>query len=232
MCPAAAGPKGAAAPALLLVEDDRQLTQLLAGLLVDEGYRVDVARDGQAGLHHGLTRRYDVLVLDRGLPAVEGVDLLRRLRSRGVRTPVLILTGRSTVADRVEGLDAGAQDYLAKPFEVPELLARLRALVRRHGEQAQSLPVGQRRLDVANRRVVEEGNGHGEVELSGRECALLRVLAASPDQVFTREQLLASVFDDADSPGAVDTYVHYLRRKLGREVVRTVHGLGYRLGDG
>jgi len=217
---------------LLLVEDDRQLTQLLADLLVDEGYRVDVARDGQAGLHHGLTRHYDVLVLDRGLPAVEGVDLLRRLRSRGVRTPALILTARSNVVDRVEGLDAGAQDYLAKPFEVPELLARLRALVRRPGEQAHSLPVGQRRLDVANRRVVEAGNQPVEVELSGRECALLRVLAASPDRVFTREQLLASVFDDADSPGAVDTYVHYLRRKLGREVVRTVHGLGYRLGDG
>lgn len=232
MRPAAVGPQGSAAPVLLLVEDDRQLTQLLTDLLVDEGYRVDVARDGQAGLHHGLTRRYDVLVLDRGLPAVEGVDLLRRLRSSGVRTPALILTARSNVADRVEGLDAGAQDYLAKPFEVPELLARLRALVRRPGEQAQSLPVGQRRLDVANRRVVEAGNKAGEVELSGRECALLRVLATSPERVFTREQLLASVFDDADSPGAVDTYVHYLRRKLGREVVRTVHGLGYRLGNG
>lgn len=219
-----------AAGSLLLVEDDRDLADLLVELLTDAGYRVDLARDGQAGLHLALVRTYDLLVVDRGLPALEGAEVIRRLRLRNVHTPALLLTARGTVADRVEGLDAGAEDYLVKPFEVPELLARLRALARRHTASARWLQIGTRRLDVVNRRVVDERSG--EVELSGRECALLQMLAASPTQVFTREQLLGAVFNDADTPGAVDTYVHYLRRKLGRNTVRTVHGLGYRLGDG
>ncbi len=127
-------------PRLLLVEDDRDLSGLLAGLLDEEGYAVQVARDGQQGLHLGLSRSWDVLVVDRGLPAIEGVDLLARLRSRGVRAPVLMLTARGTVADRVEGLDAGANDYLVKPFDVEELLARLRALLRRPADQARNCP--------------------------------------------------------------------------------------------
>ncbi len=217
-------------PALLLVEDDAQLSELLVELFADAGYVVDLTRDGQAGLHHGLTREYHAMVIDRGLPAIEGVDLVTRLRSRGVTTPVLILTARGTLADRVEGLDAGAEDYLVKPFEVDELLARIRALLRRHGDHASMLQLGRRRLDVAGRRVV--GDGLAPVELSGRECALLQVLAARPGRAFTREELLRSAFDDAaDSAGAVDTYVSYLRRKLGRGVIKTVHGLGYRMGE-
>jgi DNA-binding response OmpR family regulator len=224
------GQSGAAEPpALLLVEDDPQLSELLVELLGDAGYAVDLARDGQAGLHRGLTREYAVLVIDRGLPAIEGVDLVARLRSRGIATPALLLTARGTLADRVEGLDAGAEDYLVKPFEIDELLARLRALLRRHGDHSATLLLGQRRLDVAGRRVV--GAGQQPVELSGRECALLQVLAARPSRAFTREELLARAFDAADSTGAVDTYVHYLRRKLGRDVIRTVHGLGYRMGE-
>lgn len=216
-------------PALLLVEDDAQLSELLAEVFTDAGYSVELARDGQAGLHRGLTREYAVLVVDRGLPAIEGADLVARLRSRGVVTPTLILTARGTLADRVEGLDAGAEDYLVKPFEIDELLARLRALLRRHGDHSGTLQLGRRRLDVNGRRVV--GDGHAPVELSGRECTLLHTLAARPSRVFTREELLSRVFDDADSPGAVDTYVSYLRRKLGRGVVQTVHGLGYRMGE-
>jgi two-component system response regulator QseB len=219
---------GPAAAALLLVEDDRQLGPLLVELLTEAGYRVDLAQDGQAGLHRGLTREYDVLVVDRGLPAIEGVALVARLRARGLRTPVLLLTARGTLADRIEGLDAGAEDYLVKPFEVEELLARLRALRRRHPDRSSTVPLGERELDVAGRRVV----GGGEpVDLSGRECDLLQLLASRPSQVFTREELLALVFPDADSTGVVDTYVHYLRRKLGRDAVRTVHGLGYRMGS-
>jgi len=214
---------------LLLVEDDFQLSELLVDLLTEAGYAVDHARDGQAGLHWALTRAYAVLVVDWGLPAIDGVDLVARLRSRGVATPIMILTARGTLADRVEGLDAGAEDYLVKPFEIDELLARLRALVRRHADRSPTLDLGRRRLDVAGRRVVD-GN-EAPLELSGRECALLQVLAARPTQVFTREELLKLVFNDADSMGVVDTYVHYLRRKLGRNAIQTVHGLGYRMGQ-
>ncbi|CAM3631459.1 response regulator transcription factor [Smaragdicoccus niigatensis] len=217
-------------PVVLLVEDDRQLAAMLAGLLTEEGYRVDVARDGQTGLHHGLSGRHDVLILDRGLPVMDGVDLLTKLRGRGVVAPALILTARGSLADRVEGLDAGAEDYLVKPFEIPELLARLRSLLRRHQDRADILQIGRLRLDRRTRTVVDDSGSGAEVELSERECALLSVLAASPGQVFTRTQLLKTVFDSADTSGTVDTYVHYLRRKLGRDIVRTVHGTGYRVG--
>ncbi len=223
-------------PTVLLVEDDRQLAEMVTALLVEEGYRVEVAGGGQAGLHLGLTRHYGVLIIDRGLPVLEGLELLRTLRSNGISTPALILTARGSLTDRVAGLDAGAEDYLVKPFEVPELLARIRALLRRHTDTAQFLPLGRRRLNLTDRAVVNgDGDGVsgavGTVALSERECRLLAVLAGSPEQVFTRPQLLARVFDQADTVGTVDTYVHYLRRKLGRESIQTVRGLGYRLGS-
>lgn len=217
-------------PRVLVVEDDPQLAAMLRTLLSEEGYRVDLARDGQQGLHLSLSAGHDILLVDRGLPGIEGVDLVRRLRRQGVVTPVLVLTARGTAADRVEGLDAGAEDYLVKPFDVDELLARLRALLRRHLEDAEELDLGGRRLLVAERRVV--GGPGAEVELSPRECELLLVLARRPSRVFGREELLDRVFDDADTTGAVDTYVHYLRRKLGRDIVRTVRGSGYRMGHG
>jgi two-component system response regulator QseB len=219
---------GSQRPRLLLVEDDTQLGPLL-GEVLDDTYTVDLVRDGQAGLHSGLTRGYDVMVIDRGLPAIEGADLVRRLRTRGVTTPILILTARGAVADRVDGLDAGAEDYLVKPFEIDELLARLRALLRRSIDRAGLLDLGRSRFDVAGRQVIG-ADGEPTIDLSGREAALLEVLARRPQQVFTRPDLLAAVFDPADDPGSVDTYVYYLRRKLGREVVHTVHGVGYRLG--
>ena len=223
-------------PTVLLVEDDRRLAEMVTALLVEEGYRVEVAGGGQAGLHLGLTRHYGVLIIDRGLPVLEGLELLRKLRSNGIGTPALILTARGSLTDRVDGLDAGAEDYLVKPFEVPELLARIRALLRRHTDTAQFLPLGRRRLSLTDRAVVNgDGDGvsgaGGTVALSERECRLLAVLAGSPEQVFTRPQLLARVFDQADTVGTVDTYVHYLRRKLGRESIQTVRGLGYRLGS-
>ncbi|MBC9821225.1 response regulator transcription factor [Terrabacter sp. MAHUQ-38] len=213
---------------LLLVEDDADLSAMLAQVLGEEGYDVTRARDGQAGLHQGLTGEFDVLVLDRGLPGVEGVDLLGRLRSRGVAAPALVLTARGAVADRVEGLDAGAQDYVIKPFDIDELLARLRALLRPLGAGAAEVAVGSRRLVLAEHRVV--GGEAGEVLLSTKETFLLEVLARHPSRVFTRDELLDRVFDHADTPGSVDTYVYYLRRKLGKDVIATVHGVGYRLG--
>jgi len=238
--PEPSGADVARAPGVLVVEDDRRLAVLLEELLTAQGFAVELAADGQAGLHAGLTRRYDVLLIDRGLPGIEGVDLITRLRSRGVLTPILVLTARGALDDRVEGLDAGAEDYLTKPFEVPELLARLRALLRRHADRAESLSLGRRRLDLAARRVVADDDtdpmgrpsaatAEADVELTERECELLAVLASRPNRVFTRAELLERVFD-AESPGAVDTYVSYLRRKLGRDAVVTVHGLGYRRG--
>ncbi|MDT5328193.1 MAG: two-component system, OmpR family, response regulator QseB [Mycobacterium sp.] len=222
---------GHPAQTLLIVEDDRALSAMLAELFTEEGYLVDVAHDGQQGLHRGLTGRYDAVIVDRGLPVMDGADLVAVLRSRGVATPALVLTARGSVADRVEGLDAGAQDYLLKPFEIPELLARVRALLRRSDGRS-TLRVGGLCLDRLTRRVTGSAVGGDGVELSEREAALLVVLMSAPRQVFTRGQLLERVFNGVDSSGAVDTYVHYLRRKLGRDVVRTVHGTGYRLGAG
>ncbi|GAA0527743.1 response regulator transcription factor [Paractinoplanes ferrugineus] len=213
---------------LLLVEDDPELSEMLTDTLSDEGYDVDQAADGQRGLHLGLTRTYDVMVIDRLLPALDGLDLLARLRSRAVPARALMLTALGTVADRIAGLDAGADDYLAKPFDLDELSARLRALCRRVPDSAGALRVGRGLIDLAVRDVVLPGGGR--VSLSAREFELLRVLAARPHQVHSRAQLRTRVFDEAAAASLVDTYVYYLRRKLGRDVVRTVHGLGYRLG--
>ena len=219
---------------LLLVEDEPEFSALLAALFTDEGYQVDIAGDGQRGLHLGLTRSYHVIVLDRGLPAIEGLGLMRQWRRHGVTTPVLVLSARGTAADRIAGLDAGAEDYLAKPFDVDELLARLRALRRRHLDAARMLPVGGYRLDLDAREVSpaadHTGAGAEPVQLSERECGLLATLAGRPGQIFSRADLLTGVFTDAESPIVVDTYVHYLRRKLGRGIVDTVRGRGYRLG--
>jgi len=215
-------------PRLLLVEDDQQLAVMLTELLEGEGYDVQVARDGQRGLHLGLTQELDVIVLDRGLPAIEGLDLLTRLRARGRTAPALVLSAQGNPSDRVEGLDAGAEDYLGKPFDVEELLARLRGLLRRNHEHAEIVGVPGGRLDLDTRSVLLDDGG--EVQLSEREAMLLTLLAHNPRRVFSREELLASVFQAAEDDGVVDTYVHYVRRKLGRGVVETVRGLGYRMG--
>lgn len=216
-------------PRILLVEDDAEIAGMLEELFTGEGYRVDVAPDGHRGLHLALGRGHDVLVVDRLLPGLDGLDLLRRIRGRGVATPVLVLTALGTVADRVAGLDSGAEDYLVKPFEVDELLARVRALRRRHADRTRTLPLGAGEIDlVAHRARLADGTEH---ELSAREFELLRVLAARPGMVFSRAELRERVFADTTSESIVDTYVHYLRRKLGRGTVRTVRGLGYRAGE-
>jgi two-component system response regulator QseB len=220
--------RGAGPNRLLLVEDDSDLADLLTETLIDEGYVVDRAPDGQRGLHLGLTRTYDVMVIDRLLPALDGLDLVTRLRSRAVQARALMLTALGTVDDRIAGLDAGVDDYLVKPFDLEELSARIRALCRRTSDPVDALRVGAGLLDPALRdAVLPDG---ARVPLSAREFELLRVLAARPNTVHSRAELRSRVFDEATAPSLVDTYVYYLRRKLGRSVVRTVHGVGYRLG--
>jgi len=213
---------------LLLVEDDNDMREMVAEALAGEGYHVDQAPDGRRGLQLGLTRPYDVLVIDRRLPALDGLDLIARLRDRAVATRALMLTALGTIDDRVAGLDAGADDYLVKPFDLDELSARIRALCRRAGDVPEVLPIGAGGLDLRRRdAVLADG---ARVALSAREFELLRVLAVRPGAIHPRAALRSRVFDEAAAASIVDTYVYYLRRKLGRRVVRTVHGLGYRLG--
>jgi len=224
-----AEPLSSPAHRLLLVEDDGDLAEVLTAALADEGYLVDHARDGHQGLHLGLTRPYDVLVIDRMLPALDGLELLTRLRARAVPARALLLSGLGTVHDRITGLDAGADDYLAKPFDLDELSARLRALVRRVHEGARTLRIGAGSLDLELREAVLPSGDR--IALSAREFELLQLLATRPRAVHSRADLRRRVFGQSVAASIVDTYVYYLRRKLGRAVVRTVHGLGYRLGE-
>jgi two-component system response regulator QseB len=212
----------------LVVEDDPELGELLLRLFRGAGYAAELAPDGQAGLHLALTRPYDLLIIDRGLPAIEGLDLLARLRRSSVDAPALVLTALGTVADRVAGLDSGAEDYVVKPFEVDELLARVRVLLRRRPATRHNLTVGTAEFDLLTRTVTTEDGV--AATLSGRESDLLRLLAENPARVFSRDEIVSKVFPDAATDTLADTYVHYLRRKLGATVVTTVRGAGYRLG--
>lgn len=215
-------------PRILVAEDDLRLLTMLGEILGTEGYEVVSARDGQRALHEGLTGSFDVLLLDRGLPVIDGLDVLTRLRRSGVQTPALVLSALGNPADRVEGLDRGAEDYLAKPFDIDELLARLRVVRRRVSSIIPVLLIAGGALNADSRIVTIHGGS--VVQLSEREGDLLERLARRPEQVFTRDDLLATVFADADDPGVVDTYVHYLRKKLGRAVILTVRGIGYQIG--
>jgi two-component system response regulator QseB len=210
------------------MEDDRDLAAMLTELLIGDDYSVDIAADGQRGLHLGLTRPYEVIVVDRRLPAIDGLGVVVRLRRRAVQARILMLTALGETVDRVEGLDAGADDYMVKPFDVTELLARLRALARRPFDDAQVIGLGAGQLDVMLHVVRIPGGA--PVSLSTREFELIRTLAVRPRTVHSRTQLRSRVFGGASSESIVDTYVHYLRRKLGGGVVRTVRGLGYQIG--
>jgi two-component system, OmpR family, response regulator QseB len=213
---------------LLVVEDDGDLAVMLAELFTAEGFTVDVAGDGQRGLHLGLSRPYQVMVIDRRLPAIEGLEVLVRLRKHGVQARALMLTALGDLGDRVDGLDAGADDYLVKPFQVDELLARVRALARRFLDEAQLVPVGDAYLDTDLHQVaLPDGR---RVPLSRREFDLLHTLAVRPGAVHPRDRLRMRLFADASSESIVDTYVYYLRRKLGNGIIRTVRGFGYQIG--
>jgi DNA-binding response OmpR family regulator len=216
---------------LLLVEDDRKLVRALERGLAREGYAVDVAYSGEEALERVSGRDYDAVVLDVMLPGADGFEVCEALRRQQRTLPVLMLTARSEVADRIRGLDAGADDYLVKPFDFGELLARLRALGRRsQSERAPLVEVGELRLDSATRTVTRAGL---EVELTAREFEVLELLARHDGEVVSRRQMLEQIWDGDDdgSPNVVDVYVGYLRRKLadpsGRQLIRTVRGVGF-----
>jgi DNA-binding response OmpR family regulator len=220
---------------ILLVEDARPLARSIAEGLSEEGFAVDVSGDGEEGLHLASEIGYDAVVLDRMLPGLDGLSVLRALRAKGVRTPVLMLTALGQVQDRVEGLDGGADDYLVKPFSFDELLARLRALVRRGlGHAQNAVELGRLRLDLRARTATVDG---APLELSAKEFALLELLALERGKTFSRTEIAARLYDeesDRDS-NVIDVFVGRLRRKLdaaglpGAEVVVTMRGAGYRL---
>ncbi len=218
---------------ILIVEDEEHLARLLTEVLGREGHAADTAFDGRTALSRALTEDFDLLIVDWMLPDLDGVQVVKRLRAADVGVPVLMLTARSQMEDRVEGLDAGADDYLPKPFAFPELLARVRALARRppeRKEQETVLAAGDVVLDPGRHEVRRAGE---RIELTAKEFALLATLMQRPGQVFTRSVLLDTVWGGTTGAytNAVDLYVHYLRRKLDREGetsrVRTVHGAGY-----
>ena len=212
---------------LLIVEDDAKLLRALARGLRQEGYEVDVTQDGEEALSLATDTEYDAVVLDLMLPALDGFAVCESLRRRERWMPVLMLTARTSVGDRIRGLDAGADDYLVKPFDFGELLARLRALLRRApAERGGIVTIGDLRLDSATRVVTQAGI---EVELTAREFEVLEFLATRQGDVVSRAELLEQVWDGHydGSPNIIDVYVGYLRRKLGRDVIRTVRGSGF-----
>jgi two-component system, OmpR family, response regulator len=218
---------------ILLVEDEPKMAAVIARGLRHEGYAVDTASDGDDALFQARVNDYDAIVLDVMLPGADGFEVCRTLRRERRWAPVLMLTARDHVEDRIDGLDAGADDYLVKPFAFGELLARLRALVRRRPrERPPVLRAGDVELDPASHVVRRAGQ---DVELTPREFALLRFLLENPDEVLTRTRLLEHVWDaNYDGPSnVVDVYVGYLRKKLehpfARPLIRTVRGVGYTL---
>ena len=216
---------------ILVVEDEPDLLASLNKALREDGYAVDGAADGEEGLYKAESFEYDAIVLDIMLPKLDGWELLRRLR-KSRKTPVLLLTARDAVKDRVRGLDIGADDYLIKPFDLNELLARLRALIRRAAQQAESLlDMGGVTLDLAARRVVKQGEC---VPLTAREYALLEYLAMHRGKVVTRTMLYEHLFDENDSSlsNLLDVHVSNLRKKLGHDFIQTRRGHGYSIEIG
>ena len=214
---------------VLIVEDEPDLLAGLLGALRDEGYAADGAADGEEGLYKAENYDYDAVVLDVMLPRLDGWEVLRRLRQTK-KTPVLMLTARDTLRDRVRGLDAGADDYLVKPFELDELLARLRALIRRSASEAQPmLTIGDVNIDTAARTV---SRGGAAVTLTAREYALVEYLALHRGQVVTRTMLYEHLFDENDSTlsNLLDVHVSNIRKKLGHEFIATRRGHGYWVG--
>jgi two-component system OmpR family response regulator len=220
---------------LLVVEDEPKLAALVARGLREEGYAVDVAERGEDALWMAHAAPYDAILLDVMLPGTDGFDVCRRLRKEAVWSPILMLTARDAVGDRVTGLDAGADDYLSKPFAFDELLARVRALVRRApAERPAVLEVGSLRLDPASHRA---WRGEEALDLSPKELALLEVFMRSPGRVLSRAQLLDSAWDIAFErrSNIIDVYVRYLRDKIDRPFgcasLETIRGVGYRLRE-
>ncbi|MEO8543915.1 MAG: response regulator transcription factor [Betaproteobacteria bacterium] len=218
---------------LLLVEDDTMIGEAVLDVLRAEHFAVDWVRDGEMADTALQSESYDLVLLDLGLPRMDGVEVLRRLRTRRNATPVLIVTARDAVQDRVAGLDAGADDYVLKPYDLDELLARIRALIRRSQGQADSVrELHGLRLNPITRealRLTPDGKVAESIQLSAREWAVLEVLMARPGVVYSRSQLEDKLYGwkDEVSSNAVEVFIHGLRKKLGSAVIETVRGLGY-----
>jgi len=217
-----------ARPRLLLVEDDPQLGPMIAQVL-GETYSVTLVADGLAGLTAGVEGSFEVMVIDRRLPSLDGLAVVEALRRKLVTTPILLLTALGTTSDKVDGLDTGANDYLVKPFEFDELFARLRAIRRVFTGEGRNISIGSWEFYPDSRTIYSPYDGR--ILLTTKENELLILLAESPKRTFSRQQILSAVFDADDTKGTVDTYVHYLRRKTDVDVVLTVRGEGYRLGQ-
>lgn len=216
---------------LLLVEDEPQLAEQLANGLKDGGYAVDVADNGEDALHMGSVESYDAVVLDLGLPVIDGVSVLEKWRDEGREFPVLILTARDGWSEKVAGLDAGADDYVTKPFKLEEVLARLRALIRRSKGHSQSeLTCGPVMLDTKTSRVFVDG---AQVRLTAQEFKLLSYLMHHAEEVVSRTELTEHIYDqdfDRDS-NTIEVFVNRIRKKLNVPIIQTVRGLGYRIEE-
>lgn len=221
---------------ILLVEDDQRLARLVSRALTEAGHRVETETDGASGLARAGAEVYDVILLDIMLPEIDGIEVCRALRAQRVQTPILMLTARDAVADRVLGLDAGADDYLTKPFALEELQARVRAIARRSatGDGDGNIHVGDLTLDPTRRRVERDRQ---EIELTAKEFALLEYLMRHAGRVVTKDQITDHVwgYDSEATSNVVEIYVHYLRNKIdrgfARPLIRTIRGVGYSIRE-
>ena len=221
---------------ILIVEDEQRLAMLLRRVLIEERHNVDVAHDGAGGLDLAISGSHDLVILDLMLPRIDGIEVCRRMRAEGVTTPVLMLTARGAVEDRVGGLNAGADDYLVKPFAMEELLARVQALLRRRGRQlepsAPILQLGDLTLDLIRHEARRAGR---TIDLTAKEFALLEYLMRHPGQALTRTQITDQVwrYDLDVLSNVVDIYIHYLRDKIDRgfsqTLIKTIRGVGYKI---
>lgn len=220
---------------ILLIEDERSLATVIKDGLEENGYAVDVAYDGEEGLYMAENFPADVIVLDIMLPKMDGLSILGRIRREGIKTPVILLTARDATADKIEGLDTGADDYLTKPFEFGELLARIRSLLRRRTDVKEAvIRIGDLELNTASHEVRRAGR---KLFLTAREYAVLEYLAYNKDRVVTRTKLIEHIYDedfDMDS-NIVDVYINYLRNKVDKgfekRLIHTVRGVGYMLKE-
>lgn len=216
---------------LLIVEDERKLARLLQGLLQDENHAVDLAFDGEEAMEFVRSGDYDLIILDVMLPRMDGLEVCREIRAKRIQTPILMLTARTSVEDRVAGLDAGADDYLSKPFDLDELAARVRALLRRSGGRTNPLLThGDIHFDPASNLVTYKGKN---ISLSSRELMVLAALIEKPGAVLSRAQLVDKVYgwNDEVESNTIEVHVHALRKKLSPGVIRNIRGLGYMLSN-
>jgi two-component system response regulator QseB len=216
---------------ILLAEDDELLASGLITALTRANHHVDHVGDGQKAIHALTDGEFDIAILDLGLPKIDGTEVLRTIRQKGSHIPVLILSARDSTKDRILGLDLGADDYLTKPFELDELLARIRVLERRRsGNTVNQLKIGDLVIDLTSLSVTWKGT---LLDLQRREFALLKKLAESPHQVFSRPQLEDTLYgwSDGVESNTIDVHIHNLRKKISPNIIKTLRGVGYRIGD-